>query len=202
VIVCVAIKNTRMRRLLRPYHLYNQGFNGRSIFIDDADRRYFLYLVGRHLGKNASSDSRGRPLTLLTPLIAVLAYCLMTTHFHLIIWQRDPDGIAQLMGRVLPAYTRYFNARHGNTTPLFRGPVCAKPIRSRSYFKWLVGYVHDNHPSGPDYEFSSHRAWVEPDFRPGWLEVDPAVKVFGDVDGYTAYLRKRRARKALDRELF
>jgi REP element-mobilizing transposase RayT len=194
--------NTRERRGQRPHHLYNQGFNKRKVFIDDEDRRYFLYLVSRHLGKQPSKDLRGRPLKLLTPLIAVVAYCVMTTHFHLIVWQKDPNGIAELMNRVLSAYTRYFNDRYKNTTPLFRGPVCSRPIDSRRYFKWLVGYVHDNHPSGVDYEFSSHRAWVDAESRPGWLEVEPALKVFGGIGAYETYLEKRAQRKQLDRELF
>jgi REP element-mobilizing transposase RayT len=198
----MASKHTRRRRERRAYHLFNQGFNKRAVFLDDADRRYFLYLVSRHLGENRSSDLRGRPLALLTPLIAVMAYCLMTTHFHLIVWQRDPSGIAELMNRVLSAYTRYFNERHGNTAPLFRGPVRAKPIRTRGYFKWLVGYVHDNHPSGLEYAFSSHRAWTDPEQRPAWLEVKPALEVFGGVREYSAYLEMRAQRKDLDRELF
>ncbi|MGK2877743.1 MAG: transposase [Solirubrobacterales bacterium] len=198
----MAILNTRHRRSRRPYHVFNRGLNKRAVFIDDADRRYFLYLVRRHLGQKQSKDARGRPLVHLTPLIAVVAYCLMTTHFHLIVWQRDPNGIAELMNRVLSAYTRYFNQRHGNTAPLFDGPVRAKPVKTREHFRWLVRYVHDNHPSGLGYEFSSHRAWADPSFRPGWLEVEPALKLFGDLSDYHAYLDKRARRKALDLELF
>lgn len=196
------VPNTRNRKSLRPYHVYNRGFNRRKVFVDDDDRRYFLSLLRRHLGRQVSRDERGRSYAHLTPLIVVLAYCLMTTHFHLVVWQREPDGIAQLMNRVLSAYTRYFNKKYGNSKRLFDGPVRAKPVMDRRYFRWLVGYVHDNHSDGVEYAYSSHRAWIDPESRPGWLEVDSGLDVFGGVQQYCAYLKKRDQRRSLDDELF
>ena len=105
------------------------------------------------------------------------------------------------MNSVPSSYTRYFNAKYGNTQPLFCGPLCAKPIETRKYFRWLVGYVHDNHPSGLDYEFSSHRAWTDREQLPDWLDPAPALAVFGGVEGYLSYLDSRRRKQALDREL-
>lgn len=198
--------HTRQRRALIAFHVYNQGFKHpggrpRKVFVDREDRQYFVALLARHLGSKPATDARGRFFQHLRAKVTAIAYCVMITHFHLILWQRDPDGIAELMNRVQAAYTRYFNSKYGNYRPLFNGPVRAKPVLSDSYFRWLVGYVHDNHPSGLDYEFSSHRAWVNEDERPGWIEPAAGLRVFGGVDEYLRYLALRNRRKEVEEEL-
>lgn len=198
-------KHIRGPRKLRAFHVYNQGATvhgrARRVFIDDEDKRYFLWLLARHLGPHEHRDSRGRAFVHLRHKLTLLAYNVMVTHFHLIIWQHSPDGVAVLMNRVKSSYTRYFNERYGNTKPLFNGPVQAKEIVDRSYFRWLVGYVHDNHRDGVDYEFSSHRAWTSSEDCPGWLDPAPGLRVFGSEDDYLLYLKQRSSRKALDRKL-
>ncbi len=193
------------RRELRPYHLYNQGAKRggrpRKVFVDREDKQFFLSLLARHLGRHPASDSRSRPYQHLRGWITLIAFNVMTTHFHLIVWQRDPRGIDQLMNNVKAVYTRYFNAKYGNVDPLFNGPVQSKPVDGVDYFKWLVGYVHKNHPTGESYEFSSHRAWVEDDRRPGWLDPDPGIKVFGGLGAYREQMDRYDAKRALDTEL-
>jgi hypothetical protein len=125
----------------------------------------------------------------------------MGTHYHLIVWQRNERGVEELMRRVTTAYSRYFNAKYNNHKPLFRGRYRSKLLDTPEYFRWAVGYVHDNHESGLDYEFSSHRAWVDPDLRPGWLDPDPAVKVFGGIDNYITYLGQRTEKRTIDQRL-
>jgi len=198
-------KHIRGQRQLRAFHVYNQGakVNGRPrrVFVDDEDKRYFLWLLARHLGARQRHDDRGRPYAHLRDKLTLLAYNVMVTHFHLIVWQHSPDGVATLMNRVKASYTRYFNAKYGNTKPLFNGPVQAIEIDDRSYFRWLVGYVHDNHRDGVDYTFSSHRAWVEDEHCPGWLDPAPGLRVFGSEEDYLLYLEQRYSRKSLDRKL-
>lgn len=123
------------------------------------------------------------------------------THFHLIVWQRDPRGIAELMNRVKQEYTKYFNRKYGNSRPLFNGPVQAKRVGSLDHFKWLVGYVHKNHKNDENYEFSSHLAWIDQARRPGWLDPSTGLIEFGGVGKYLAYLQKFDAKRALDAEL-
>lgn len=198
--------NSRNRRLLRPYHVYNQGarLDGktpRKVFIDREDRRYFLWLLARHLGRQPATNARGEFFQHLRNWVTLHVYCIMVTHFHLILWQRDPRGIEELMRRVMTSYARYFNAKYDNDKPIFRGRYRAKLLDTPEYFRWAVGYIHDNHPDGLDYEFSSHRAWVDRDQRPGWLEPEAAISVFGEIDDYNAFMQERATKQALDRRL-
>ena len=198
-------KHIRGQRGLRAFHVFNQGAKvdgrARRVFVDDDDKSYFLWLLARHLSPQPRRDGRGRAFIHLRNALTVIAFNVMVTHFHLIVWQHSADGVATLMNRVKSSYTRYFNAKYGNTQPLFNGPVQAKEIAGRSYFKWLVGYVHDNHRDGVDYEFSSHRAWLDPEKCPGWIDPAPGLRVFGGEDEYRLYLEERSRRKSLDRKL-
>jgi hypothetical protein len=106
-----------------------------------------------------------------------------------------------LMRRVLTGYTRYHHERHGSSGPLFAGEYRARKITDEENFRWRVAYVHDNHSSGLDYRFSTHRLFLDPEQAPSWLEVNSSLKFFGGVDGYEEYLRRRELRASLDREL-
>lgn len=178
-------RNTRKPKQLGTFHVYNRGRNDRPIFIDDEDRDKFADLLKHHLGDR----------------IALHATCLMTTHFHLLIWQKQLGALERLMTEVLRVYVRYFNARHGTKGPLFAGPYRARPIESSKDFMWCVGYIHDNHPSGLDYRHSTHRYFLDAADAPGWLDVESALSVFGGLPAYLEYLGKRELRAELDREL-
>lgn len=194
-------RNTEDRAKPDCYHCYNRGRDGQAIFRDNEDRRQFLQLLARHLSRRPLRSKRGRFYLHLRERILLLAFCLMTTHFHLVLWQRSPEALALLMDTVLTAYGRYFNEKYNTTAPLFAGPYRAKRVTSAKYFRWLIGYVHENHPSGLDYAFSSHEAWIDDLRRPGWLAPEPGLKVFGGIAAYTSYLEQRKQKRALDHAL-
>lgn len=193
--------NTENRFRTGAYHVYNRGAGGRAIFRDREDRRYFLELLSRHISPQPRNDRRGRVYRHLRKRLLLLAFCLMATHFHLVVWQRSERALAELMELVLGGYSRHHNAKYGTNGPLFSGPYRAKRIGSAGYFRWLIGYVHDNHIDGLDYEFSSHRAWVDADECPVWLDPEPGLRIFGGLDGYREYLEQREQKRALDRSL-
>ena len=55
------------------YHLYNRGNNRQAIFFEPDNYLYFLRGVHRYL----------------TPVLDILAYCLMPTHYHLLVRVRE-----------------------------------------------------------------------------------------------------------------
>jgi len=73
----------------------------------------------------------------------VHAYCLMGTHYHLLL--RSVDGrLAEAMHRVQTAYSRRFNRLRRRDGPLVRGRYHSKPVRSLRYRRVLVAYIDDN----------------------------------------------------------
>jgi hypothetical protein len=198
----MAYRYTRDRETPGAYHVFHRGINGDSIFRDDDDRRTFEWMINRHLSVVPSKDQRGRPYVSLRDDVGLVARNLLATHFHLILWQKVRGGIDRLMRRVLAAYVRYFHRKYGTSGPLFAGEYRARLLDGPKTFMWRVGYVHDNHKRlGPDYEFSTHRLYLDPQDAPSWLEVAPALKVFGGVKGYAQYMSLREQRNALDQDL-
>jgi hypothetical protein len=198
----VAHRNTSDRLKLGAHHVYNRARDGVQLFGDDEDRAYFAWLIDRHLSPGVRRDRRGRPFVCLVEMVTMNARCILTSHYHLILCQKIPGGIEQLMGRVLSTYTRYHHRKYGSSGPLFNGPYRSRHLATPKQFKWALAYVHDNHKRlGVDYRFSTHRAFVEPELAPGSLDFEPALRVFGGREDYLRYIEQRALRDELDAEL-
>lgn len=160
------------------------------MFVDDLDREYFR-------------DCLIRALTRLDGRAKLISYCLLTTHFHLIIREIVPGAQASLMNGVLSAYVRHFNRRHGTSGPMFAGEYRSVPICSLRELRWKIAYVHDNHDTGVDFRFSTHRYYLaDAEAAPHWIATDTGLAVFGGIDEYLVYLKRRALRKDLNKEFF
>jgi len=77
-------------------------------------------------------------------LINIFAYCLMPTHIHFLLKQSEPKGIEIFMGRLLNAYTRYFNLRHNRHGPLWEHRFGNKIITDDQHFSTAKNYIYNN----------------------------------------------------------
>ncbi|MGB0889002.1 MAG: transposase [Solirubrobacterales bacterium] len=182
--------HTRQRkRANTSYHVYSRGNAGQRVFNDRCDRREFIGLFKRYLSTVEHLRPNGKPYDSLIGRLTLIAYCLMPNHFHLVIHQIDRDALELLMRRVLTAYTKYFNNRHGRTGALFQHEYRSKPIHDVEQMKSTIAYVHDNHWEGPNHEFASHRYYVgSAADRPTWLDVGAGLAVFGGATAYATYM--------------
>jgi hypothetical protein len=183
------------------FHVYNRVRRGLWLFHDDDDRLVFEEMMNRHLSSVPHFDSRGRKYVNLRDKVRMNSRCLMSSHFHNVLTQLRDGGMSELMRRVIAAYTQYHHQRHGSTGSLFAGEYRARMITSAEDFRWRTAYVHDNHPSGLDYRFSTHRLYLRPEDAPSWLDVEASLQSFGGLDGYKRYLQNRDLRRQLDDEL-
>ncbi|KAA3625529.1 MAG: hypothetical protein DWQ02_21580, partial [Bacteroidetes bacterium] len=62
----------------RFYHVYNRTNNKESLFLDDHDRRALLKRLDRFL----------------FPFVDIFAYCLLDTHFHMLIRVKSVSELA------------------------------------------------------------------------------------------------------------
>lgn len=185
-------KNSRTQRPSRSElgrHLYNRGTGGTAIFRNDADRDHFRDLLSRYLAAAGTGE------------VNLIAYCLLTTHFHLITKELVDGGTARLMQRLIAAYSIYYRRRYGGSGPLFDGPYRRKSIVTIKQLRWTIGYVNANHPSGQRWKCSSY-GYYENGHAPSWLDVRGGLQAFGGVDGYGVFMSKRAVRKQFDREFF
>ncbi len=156
------------------YHIYSRGVDGRPIFIDQKDYQRFIDLlfhyrfadvpekfsqVEKSMSPPASSVRRPE-------LVGIVAYCLMPNHFHLILHQREENGISAFIHRVLCSHTCYFNRRHERVGTLFQTRFGAVHVISDNQLLHLSRYIHLNpHTAGlvqhvGDYTFSSYPRYL------------------------------------------
>lgn len=76
--------------------------------------------------------------------VEIIAYCLMPTHFHLILKQDTESGIKDYMAKVLNSYSRYFNLSHGRKGPLWEGHFRNVLVKTDEQILHLTRYIHLN----------------------------------------------------------
>lgn len=194
-------RNTRSREHLGPHHVYNRASRGRAVFRDDEDRDAFLGILASRLNRTKfASERHKRAAQLLS--VAVSSYCLMTTHFHLIIWQQEDEALRRLMQSVLTTYVRAYNRKYNQHGPLFNGPYRSLPVTNDQQLRWTTAYVHANKDGDLGYRYSSHRAFLSECDRPSWLDTDGALRAFGSLDRYEVFMADRALRAELNFRFF
>ena len=110
------------------YHVMNMAAAGQPMFQRDAHRRTFLHLLAKSVHRHD---------------IEVHAYCLMGTHFHLLLRTLKPNLDAGIR-YATSQYVRYYNADVGRNGPLFRSRYKSVDVLSDEQFVWTSRYIHRN----------------------------------------------------------
>jgi len=157
------------------YHLMNRGDRREDIFDDDQDRHRFMKTLGETCEKTGWQ---------------VHAYCLMSTHFHLVVETPQPNLVVG-MKWLLGTYTIRFNRRHQEFGHLFSGRYKSLIVdgSGTGYLKSVCDYVHLNpvragllQPRKPveSYLWSSYGQCLKaPGKRAAWLRVDRLLGEWG-----------------------
>lgn len=113
----------------------------------------------------------------------VLAFVLMTNHFHLVL--RLPElGLSEGMQMLNGEYAKEFNRRHGRENHLFGRRFWSKQIRSDAHLIQSIAYNDLNPLRGglverpEDYRFSSHAPLIGLREPPPFLAVDEVLGLF------------------------
>lgn len=169
------------------YHVYNRGVEKRQIFIDDHDYTVFLGLLKKYLtGKNDSLNRH--QFKNFQGEIRMLAYCLMPNHFHLLIYQTNPDSLTQFMRRVLTSYVMYFNNRYKRVGGLFQSRYKASRIDDDSYLQHISRYIHLNPNNYRSWPYSS-LPYYRGIKRSKWLNTSEILGLFsGDSSEYLEFV--------------
>ena len=130
------------------YHIYNRGNSKQAIFRDKNDYKHFIHLlylsnttsnfVFRDIKKDYVDFDRK------SQLVSIGAWVLMPNHFHLILSQKEDNGISKFMQKLTTAYSMYFNKKYTRTGSLFEGKFKSKHIADDRSLKYLFSYIHLN----------------------------------------------------------
>lgn len=169
------------------YHVYARGHGRQKIFRDDEDYRVFLNLLKRHLSTEEVADKYGKPYAHLRGQVELLCYCLMESHFHLLLYQEEKGAMSRLMRGVMTSYSGYFNKKYDTSGALFESRYKASLISSDAYLMHISRYIHLNPKDWRAYPYSSISAY----FGIGqseWLQQGKIVELFGSMPIYADFL--------------
>lgn len=191
------------RNIIKPYlaggyyHIYNRGVNKRTIFKDEQDYSVFLSYLKTYLlpmdtdilkaiianphtlPKDKNLAQRQLQLNNFNNRIELLAYILMTNHFHFLIHQTDERDVKVFMQSLMTRYTMYFNRRYKRVGTLFQGHYKAVLIETDELLLYITRYIHRNstddfshkrldlfrQPSSyPNYLGELKQDWIKPEF--------------------------------------
>jgi REP element-mobilizing transposase RayT len=131
------------------YHFYNRGNNRLAVFFEPDNYLYFLGGLKKYL----------------VPVVKIVAYCLMPTHYHILARVQafkqtsevlktsevsEVSGneisrqVSRAMQKFLISYTKAVNKRFSRVGALFQGQFQAKPIQAYSHLLNLCVYIHAN----------------------------------------------------------
>lgn len=153
------------------YHITSRGNRKEAIYEVDTDREGFLSVLA-DVCKTYNWECH--------------AYCLMDNHYHLLVETPDANlskGMRQLNGR----YTQNFNREHHRVGHVFQGRYKAILIDKNSYLLELSRYIVLNPVrahmvrSVIDWPWSSYRATVGEQVKPGWLNTDWLLSGFAQT---------------------
>lgn len=122
-------RTARASRAHVAYHVINRGKPGLRIFDDPLDRDDFVRLLAKSIEE----------------VRAILwAYCVMTTHFHLVVsFQRDGE-LSTMMQRLLTRHVVLHHQRRGTYGRVYQGRFKAFPMQDGEHALTVLRYVERN----------------------------------------------------------
>lgn len=147
--------------------------NGRMpIFLDDADYRQFVHVLGEVVNELA---------------IRCWNYCLMPNHYHATLQPTAPN-LSEAIRRVNSAYALWWNKRHERVGHVFQGRFKDQVVDQESYLLTLSRYVVLNPVRAglvkqpEDWRWSSYRAVAGSCPSPAFLATSATLRLFGEGD--------------------
>lgn len=134
------------------YHIFNRGTDKRKIFLNKKDYERLFTIMSLFNDSNNGQlhlsriDNEHPSLnkTSSEPLVDILCFCLMPNHYHLLLRQKEKNGISKYMHRLQMGYSKYFNTRYKRSGNLFQGAYKVVEINKDNQFRYVPLYIHMN----------------------------------------------------------
>ena len=141
---------SRRKSETNVYHVILRGNNKQEIFLDEKDYKKFLKEI-----KN-TKEKYGYEL---------YAYCLMTNHVHLVIYDKE-ENLSKIMQSLEVTYSVYFSKKYEKVGHLFQNRFLSKPVETSEYLMQVCRYVHQNPvkagiSSVDNYKWSSYKEYIK-----------------------------------------
>ncbi len=169
------------------YHVYARGNNRMLIYQDKEDYTVFLNLFKRYLSKQPVANPYGEEYPHLYGKLELLTYCLMSNHFHLLLYQEQEGTMTQLMRGIMTTYSRYFNKKYNRSGPLFETRYKAALITNDVYLQHISRYIHLNPKQWQTYPYSSLHFYLDKQ-KADWVKPKRILDLFDSKAEYSAFI--------------
>jgi len=130
------------------YHLLNRGVEKRNVFVEEAD--YVRFVHDMYIFNNLApvdpnhrfkkiKNHRKRNL-----LVDIHAFCLMPNHYHMLVSEKNDNGISNFMRKLNMGYAKYFNEKYSRTGVLWQGIFRKIQVKRDAHFLYIPYYIHLN----------------------------------------------------------
>lgn len=177
------------------YHVYARGISRGKIFFTNEDYEYFLTLLARYLSSGPVKDRNGLAYPHLYGQVEIVCYCLMTNHFHMLIYQRDTGAMKTFMRCLLTSYSRYFNKKYKRSGSLFESRYKASMVIRQQYLEHITRYIHLNPKPWRQFAYSSLQYYFSAD-RPEFIVPNKIEDLFESKEVYLQFLAQYADKKA------
>jgi putative transposase len=113
------------------FHVLNRGVGRRTLFHKDADFLAFERVVEE---------------TLRTCPMRICAYCLLSNHWHFVVWPEFDGQLQAFMQQMTNMHVKRWKEHRHETGygHLYQGRYKCFPVETDDYFYWVVRYVERN----------------------------------------------------------
>jgi putative transposase len=141
-----------------PYHVMNRAYSRWTLFQSETEFSHFETLLMQ---------------TAITYSMRVLAYCLMTNHWHLVLWPREDGALSRFMQRLTMTHSQQLHATRGTSGNghIYQGRYKSVPIQTDDHLATACRYVERNPLRANLVNRAELWRWSSlKDPRPTWLE--------------------------------
>jgi putative transposase len=111
------------------YHVLNVGNAGQEVFHDSDDYQGFIELIEEACER--------------VPM-RVLAWCLMSNHFHLVLWPHADGDLSRWMQWLLTSQVRRYHSKYHSSGHVWQGRFKAFPIQQDQHLLTVIRHVERN----------------------------------------------------------
>jgi len=164
------------------YHIFNKSIAGFTIFNNREEFLRIVQVMKYYQVHNEFKFSRFKELEAVEKfgfdnffqsfsngkeqLVQVIAYCIMPTHYHIILKQLKENGITLYLRDFQNSYSHFFNVMHKRKGPLWESKFKNIPVKSDEHLLHLTRYLHLNPVTAflvdkpEDWPFSSYKEYL------------------------------------------
>jgi putative transposase len=196
------------------YHIYNRGNNKQTVFQNNTDFGRFLFLLlclqsplafqnmSRYTKQFVQSlvlniQENVKDVIIRKRYVDLVCFSLMPNHFHLLLYEREEEGISRYMHRVLTAYTKYVNMKYKKSGHVFQGTFQAVHVKDNEQLLHLSAYIHRNpreiiswQNKENQYPWSSYQDYCAKNRWGGLLQKGIVAEQFDGENEYLAFARE------------